>query len=63
MPKFRYKIKEIAGDYYYEEMSLIETKQKIFKYPQSDDKILRSQADIDQYIADNMNEKITMDGP
>ena len=22
MPKFRYKIKEIAGDYYYEEMSM-----------------------------------------
>lgn len=26
MPKFRYKIKEIAGDYYYEEMTLEEMK-------------------------------------
>ena len=63
MPKFRYKIKEIAGDYYYEEMPLEEMKQKIFVRPQSDDKVLRSQADIDQYIADNMNEKLPMDGP
>jgi hypothetical protein len=29
MPKFRYKIKEIAGDFYYEEMSLEEAKSKI----------------------------------
>jgi hypothetical protein len=63
MRKFRYKVKEIAGDYYYEEMSLEETKRKIFVQPQSDDKILRSQADIDQYIADNMNVKLPMDGP
>lgn len=25
MPKFRYKVKEIMGDYYYEEMSIEET--------------------------------------
>lgn len=42
MPKFRYKIKEIAGDYYYEEMPLEEMKKKIFLSPQSDDKILRT---------------------
>merc|ERR1712166_1656824 len=29
-PKFRYKVKEIAGDYYYEMMSIEETCQKMF---------------------------------
>ena len=46
IPKLRYKIKEIAGDYYYEEMSIEETISKIFIGPESDDKILRSLDDI-----------------
>jgi len=29
-PKFRYKLKEIMGDYYYEEMSVEETISKVF---------------------------------
>ena len=41
-PKMRYKVKEIFGDYYYEEMSVEETMQKVFLYPESDDKILRN---------------------
>lgn len=47
IPKFRYKIKEIAGDLYYEEMSLRELKEKMFVYPKEEEKVLRSQADID----------------
>ena len=63
MPKFRYKIKEIAGDYYYEEMSNEETAKKAFLKPSSPDKVLRNQHDIDQYIRDNMNIKNPLDGP
>lgn len=63
MPKFRYKIKEIAGDYYYEEMSHEETAKKAFLSPSSPDKVLRNQHDIDQYIRDNMNIKNPLDGP
>lgn len=63
MPKFRYKIKEIAGDYYYEEMSHEETVKKAFLRPESPDKVLRNQHDIDQYIRDNMNIKCPLDGP
>jgi len=63
IPKFRYKIKEIAGDYYYEEMTLEECKKKVFLTPQSNDKILKNQQDIDEYIRDNLNVKMPLDGP
>ena len=63
MPKFRYKIKEIMGDYYYEEMSIEETCRKALIRPESPDKILKSQAEIDEYIRDNINEKMPLDGP
>jgi NRPS condensation-like uncharacterized protein len=62
-PKMRYKVKEIFGDYYYEEMSVEETIQKVLLYPEGDDKILRSQADINAYIRDNLNVKMPLDGP
>lgn len=62
-PKMRYKVKEIFGDYYYEEMSVEETIQKVLLYPEADDKILRSQADINAYIRDNLNVKMPLDGP
>jgi len=41
-PKLRYKVKEIAGDYYYEMMSKEETIEKLFLRPESPDKILRN---------------------
>lgn len=41
MPKYRYKIKQIAGDFYYEEMSLEEAKAKILIEPKSSEKVLR----------------------
>jgi hypothetical protein len=40
--KFRYKVKVIAGDYYYEEMSISETCNKVFIHPATDDKIIRN---------------------
>ena len=43
MPKFRYKIKSIAGEYYYEEISMEEACDKIFLKTESDDKVLRNQ--------------------
>ena len=51
------------GDYYYEEMSIEETCKKALLRPESPDKILKSQAEIDEYIRDNMNEKMPLDGP
>ena len=41
-PKFRYKIKEVAGEYFYEEMSYEETCEKAFMVPESDDKVLKN---------------------
>jgi len=41
-PKLRYKVKEIAGDYYYEEMSVEETIQKAIIGPKSKDHLLHS---------------------
>ena len=38
----RYKVKEIFGDYYYEEMTVEETISKVLMYPEGDDKILRN---------------------
>lgn len=58
----RYKIKEICGDYYYEEMSIEEATMKAFIEPKGD-KVLRSQDDVDAYIRDNLNEKMPLDGP
>lgn len=46
-PKFQYKIRMIAGDYYYERMSVEETISKVFLKPESPDKLLRNQNDID----------------
>lgn len=62
-PKFRYRVKMIAGDYYYEEMSLGETLNRIYTSPATEDHVLRSQADIDNYIADNIGKKMPLDGP
>ena len=41
-PKMRYKVKEIFGDYYYEEMTVEETISKVLMYREGDDKILRN---------------------
>ena len=62
-PKFRYKLKYVAGDLYYEEMSFEEACEKIFIFSGSDDKLVRSNKDFDMYVRDNMNEKMPLDGP
>jgi hypothetical protein len=62
-PKYKYKVKQIAGDLYYEEMSTEETIEKMFLRPESPDKILRNQKEIDMYIRDNLNTKLPLDGP
>lgn len=59
----RYKIKEIFGDYYYEVMSREETVKKAFVYPKSPEHELKCQKDIDDYVRDNMNQKVPLDGP
>ena len=59
----RYKIKEIMGDYYYEEMSVEETMAKGYISAESQEKLLKSQEDCDQYLRDNLNVKFPLDGP
>jgi hypothetical protein len=62
-PKLCYKVKEIAGDYYFEKMSKEETMQKAFYKPASKEKYLKSQTEIGEYVRDNMNKKFPLDGP
>lgn len=63
MPKLTYKIVEIAGDYYYQKMSIEETFSKAM-ITQTDEKLkLKSKEDIDRYIQDNIGQKMPMDGP
>ena len=62
-PKFRYILKQIAGDYYYEKLTIEEAVDRIFLRPESDDKILRNQKDIDEYVRDNINIRMPLDGP
>jgi len=40
-PKFRYRLKVIAGEYYYEEMPFKEFEERCVLYPGSPDKVLR----------------------
>ena len=42
LPKMKFKVKEICGDYYYEEMSHEETVKKAFLRPSSPDKVLKN---------------------
>ena len=63
LPKMRYKIKSICGDYYYEEMTKEEAMKKAFIKPESEDQVLRSRDDIDAYVRDNLNVKLPLDGP
>ena len=63
MPKITYKIKVISGDYYYEKMSIEEAMEKMIVPSAPTDKLLRSQADIDEYIRDNMSQPMPKDGP
>ena len=62
MPKLRYKVKEICGDYYYEEMSVQETIEKALLHPKKD-KMITNHAEIDMYMRDNLLPKLPLDGP
>ena len=44
-------------------MSLQETYEKVFLMPQTPDKYLKNQKDIDNYVRDNLNSKVPLDGP
>jgi hypothetical protein len=61
MPKLKYKIKEICGDFYYEEMSEEETIKKAFIV--SKEMVLKDKDDIDRFAQDNINIKMPLDGP
>ena len=62
-PKFSYKFVNIAGDYYYETMSEEETFKKAFQVITDPEKTLKSQEEMDQFVQDNINAKLPMDGP
>ena len=51
------------GDMYYSEMmSVEETMEKAFTYF-SEDKMLKTQEEVDLFCRDNVNDKIPLDGP
>ena len=62
LPKLRYKIKYICGDPYYEEMSIEEFNEKNFLDP-IPGKELRSYADVDEWLEDNIHDMMPVDGP
>lgn len=63
VPKLRYKVKYICGDPYYEEMSYEEAVSKIILSPKDDEHVLRSIADCDAWMADNLSTIMPLDGP
>ena len=63
MPKLRYAIKEIFGDYYYYEMSEDEAIQKMIVVNKDPNTILKSKEQIDWFVQDNINIKMPLDGP
>jgi hypothetical protein len=63
VPKMRYKVKYICGDPYYEEMSYEEAVSKIVLKPKDDEHVLRSIADCDAWMADNLPTIMPLDGP
>ena len=44
-------------------MILEDTYEKIFLTPETPYKVLKNQRQIDQYIKDNIHEKLPLDGP
>ena len=61
-PKLSYKIKILGGDLYYEKMSESEAMDKLFvKLPAN--KMMKSKQDVLDYVRDNLNEKMPLDGP
>jgi hypothetical protein len=44
-------------------MSAEEAEEKILIFPADDSKVLHGQDEVDEYIRDNMNEKMPLDGP
>lgn len=61
LPKMRSRIVTIAGDYYYERMSMDETLEKgLVELPEG---LIKTPADIDLFLQDNLNTKLPLDGP
>lgn len=61
LPKLQYKLVECAGDYYYEKMSVEETFRKAFIV--GDENNIKCKDDIDNFVQDNLNNKMPLDGP
>jgi len=61
--KFRSKIVEKFGDYYYEMMSVEEAVERGCQWIDDTDKAPKTYNDIDCYIRDNLNKKVPLDGP
>jgi len=63
-PKLRNKVVNVCGDLYYKQMSEEETFEKAFKWENDDDaKLCKDFTDIDEYVEDNINQKLPLDGP
>ena len=63
LPKMRYCVECVGGDYYYREMSMEEAMSKAVLYNTDPKRILRSWTDVDRFVQDNINIKMPLDGP
>lgn len=62
-PKFFYKLVNIGGDYFYESMTEEETLKKAFLEIDDPQKTIKNQDQMDQFVQDNINVKLPVDGP
>ena len=61
LPKMRNRIVSVAGDYYYEPMSLEDTLEKgLIELPEG---LVKSQEDVDLFLQENLARKLPLDGP
>ena len=58
----RCKIVEVLGDYYYKEMGIEETMDIVFK-KMPEEKLIKSQDDLDMIVAGTINERFSLDRP
>ena len=62
-PKISYKVVECGGDYYYQALPMKEALKMALVEIKDPDRLLYTHEDISNYVQDNMNMKMPMDGP
>jgi hypothetical protein len=63
LPKLRYALIEILGDFYYQEMTIEEIIDLVFVEVPPEKPLFKNQGDIDRYVEANLNEPFRMGRP